>query len=296
MPVSFSGLRDNARGLRRLATTLGYLPIVAGLMAAQVAVLGPVFRNRTLTPKLIFRGLRRLGGIRVEFNTAAASVVNDRPVWYVANHSSLADPVVLAGNLNGMFAGKGNFLNWPLFGAFLKSVRYVGLRRTAKFNEQSRAKLIKNFNDGINMIMFPEATTSDGRQVHMFHAGLLTLLYGAKAVDKQDNEVRLEKEVVVQPLAIRVKSVSGKDARGRDDLRQAYTMHGEHNPFRQAWKRMKVKNITIEVTPLPALAPKDFPDAIALANKAAQSVADVVNPGQTSFTKAKMPRLDRKYW
>src|SRR5690606_35787115 len=98
--------------------------------------------------------------------------VEKQQTWYVANHISNADFLALGAKLDGTFAGKGDILKWPVVAQMARAIKYIGLRRSSEYNAESRAKLVKNFNDGQNAIMFPEGTTSDGSKVHLFRAAL----------------------------------------------------------------------------------------------------------------------------
>ena len=137
--------------------------------------------------------------------------------------------------------------------------------------------------------MFPEGTTTDGKKVALFHAGLITLLFGEKGVDKENKEVTLDKDVVVQPISIVVKEVNGVNAVGNDKLRDLYAMYDENNTLKRIWKRLQVPTMTIELTAFPEMKPADYADAKELINKAARDIAGVVNPGQTTFEKAVIP-------
>ncbi len=279
----------NLRAAYRALGGLIAIPVIAGLSLVQGLVVGPLTHNYSFIPDMIYKGLRKIFGYKIEFNAASAPLVKDKPVWFLANHMSVTDFITAGSSLNGSFVGKGDILKWPGIAQAAKAGKFIGIQRTSEFNPQSRGKIAKNFNSGFNTIMFPEATTNDGSKVYLFHAGLLSLLYGDKAVDKKDREVELKHEVVVQPIAIRVKSVNGKDATGDASLRALYSMHDEGNVLRRLWKRMQVKNITLELTAFEPLDPKNFKDAKELANTAALEVASVINPGQKTFEKAKIP-------
>ena|SRR3990172_6332803 len=277
------------RATIRAAAAVAAMIAFGALTTAQAFIVGPLTGNYTTIPSLIYNTMRRVFGYKIVFNKASAPVVKDKRVLFVANHLALTDFVVLGSVLNGTFAGKGDVLKWPIIAPMARALNYIGLRRSSEFNGESRAKIIKNFNGGFNTILFPEGTTSDGKQVHLFRAALITPLCGDKGIDKNKKEVVLNGEVVLQPMAIRVMSVNGKDASGNDELRNLYSMPTETNMLREFWKRMQIRRTVIEITALPPLNPKDFKDAKDLINKAALDVAGVVNPGQTAFTKAAIP-------
>jgi len=263
------------------------IPVITGLLALQ-RVVGPLTGNYKTIPSIIYGIMRKLIGYKVEFNAASAPLVKGKQTWFLVNHLSGADAFIVGGALDGSFVARDDVMRWPVLAEAARSIKMIGVRRKSKFNDQSRGKIAKNFNEGYNTIMFPEGSTSDGKKIFLFHAAFLTLLYGDTAVDKKKKRVTLQKDVVVQPVAIRVKSVDGKDAIGNDELRNLYSLPG-HNTLKRKWKRAQGRNITLELTLLPPLDPKDFKDAKELANKAALDIASIVNPGQTIFEKAVIP-------
>ncbi len=290
--------KKNTRATARLLAGVAFVPVFL-LLAGAHAVIGPLTEKNhkkiyNFIPNLLYKSIRPLLGLKVEFNAASVPQVKDKPTWFVSNHISIADFVVHGSTLNGTFAGKGDLLKVPGIAQLLKTVKYIGLRRSKQYNPQSIAKIMKNFNAGFNTIMFPEATTTDGKQVGKFHAGLLTMLFGEKGVDKQGNEIKLDKEVVVQPVAMRVKEVDGKDATGNDELREKYAMYHENDTLKRIWKRLQVKNITVEVKYFEPLRPADFADAKELANEACKQIASFASPGQTTFEFAKIPGQPEK--
>ncbi len=279
----------NIRASLRLLAAVTALPLFATAIAAQAVIARPLFNDTTTIPNMLYNGLRRLLGYKVVFNKASAPVVKGKPVWYVANHMSIADFIVLGSKLNGTFAGKGDISKWPVVAQVAQAIKFIAIRRSSQYNDESRGKIARNFNEGANTIMFPEGTTSDGKKVHLFRAALLTLLFGERAVDEKNNPVTLTQDVVVQPVAIRVTHINGKDAVGNDDLRNQYSMYDENHTLTRIFKRLQISSTTLELTVFPPLTPSDFSDAKELINKAAMDIAGVVNPGQTTFEKAEIP-------
>lgn len=282
-------MNKNLRAGLRATAGVAFMPVFVGLTALQGLVVGPLTGNYKAIPNFLYKTMGKLLGYKIQFNAASAPIEKKKSTWFVANHLSIADFVTLGSTLDGTFAGKGDILKWPLVAQMARAVKYIGLRRSKEFNPQSRAKIIKNFNAGFNTIMFPEGTTTDGKKVALFHAGLITLLYGEKGIDKKNNEVSLDKEVVVQPIAIKIREVEGQNATNNDSLRDLYAMYHEDKTLTRIWKRLQVKNITIELTAFEPMKPSDYKDAKDLINKAALDIASVVNPGQTTFEKAVIP-------
>lgn len=278
--------------LRAFARAVAALPVLGFFVAGaviQATFAGPLLKSKSTIPNMMYKTLGRLFGYKIVFNKASAPIAQQAPVWYVANHMSISDFIVMGSKFNGTFAGKGDIAKWPVVAQLAKAIKFIGIRRSSEFNPESRGKFVENFNTGTNAIMFPEGTTSDGKRVHLFRAALPGLLYGESAVNKNNQEVTLQKNVVVQPVAIRVAAINGKDATGNDDLRNLYSMYEENHTLSRIWKRLQIRETKIELTVFPPLAPADFSDAKELMNKAALDIASIVNPGQTAFEKKNIP-------
>lgn len=275
-------MRRKLRALRRATMGIIAFPFLAAAVITQSAIVGPLTGNRTAIPNLVYNSLRKLIGVKIEFNEASAPVEKNRPTWFVANHMSTADPVVLGSALEGNFVGKAEAAKWPIIGQLMLAMKLIPVHRSKEHNPQSMGMIAQAFNKGQNVIMFPEGTTNNGATVDRFRAGLISLLYGEKAVDKDGNEVKLEQDVAVQPVAIRVKEVEGKEeAQDSDVLREYYSYYEEDNMLKRIWKRMHTKSITLEFTVFPAMSPRCYMDQFDLINEAHKQVQQVVAPNQT---------------
>lgn len=282
-------MRRNIRATRRALTGLVATPLLIGAVIAQATVVGPIFRNKTAIPNMVYNTIRRLMGIKIEFNKASAPMEEKRPTWFVANHMSMADPFVAGSALKGNFVGKGEILKWPVIGQLAAAMKFIGIRRSREFNQESMGKIAKSFNKGESVIMFPEGTTNDGSTVDQFRAGLISMLFDAKGVDKKGNEVELEKDVVVQPVAIKVLDVEGKCVEEDPELRQYYSHYENDNMLKRVWTRLATKTMTLEVTLFPPLDPKNFNDQFDLINTAHKQVQQVVAPDQTDVKPGFIP-------
>ena len=279
-------LRSAYRAIAGVGFLLGTLFV---LLPLQAAVMGPIFKNDELFPRLVCKGVRRLFGLHIEFNQASAPIETKRRTWYVANHMSPADPFVLAKVLKGSFVAAGWLTQIGIVNAIGKAgkVLFVSQKKDERFKKQDRGKIVRAFNEGKNVIMFPEGWTNDGATVELFRAGLTAPLYGGEATDMKGRVLTLQNDdIVLQPIAIRVKSVDGRDAFADPSLREAYSMHATKDTLRRIWERLGYGNITLELTVFPPLNPKDFPDGKALMNEAHRQIVGIVAPDQKTVEKA----------
>lgn len=122
----------------------------------------------------------------------------------VSNHVSFLDIFALNAVFPSGFVAKAEIAHWPIFGLIARSVGTIFIERGNKraligIGDSMRAAL----QDGRNLLMFPEGTTSDGTKLLKLHANLMEC-----AVKMQANVVpvvlryRLDGEVTTIPAYV----------------------------------------------------------------------------------------------
>ena len=98
----------------------------------------------------------------------------ERPVTLVANHVSWTDIFALNSQHACHFIAKAELRKWPLAGRLLANVGTIFINRNDR-KETHRLKRVVHelLHAGETVAVFPEGTTSDGRNVLKFHASLL---------------------------------------------------------------------------------------------------------------------------
>lgn len=113
--------------------------------------------------------LNRLLGLKVTLEGTPASA----PTLLVANHISWLDITAIAANCPARFLAKQPVRQWPLIGSLAAASGTVFLRRgdLAVLHEaiDSLAEVLRG---GERVMIFPEGTTTSGRQVGVFHRAL----------------------------------------------------------------------------------------------------------------------------
>jgi len=99
----------------------------------------------------------------------------------VSNHLSYLDILVLSTLTPAVFVSKSEVRTWPVFGWFARMAGTIFLERTqradvARISEEIGAVLA----NGHLVVLFPEGTSSNGRQVLPFRSSLLEPLNGQK--------------------------------------------------------------------------------------------------------------------
>ncbi len=118
------------------------------------------------------RDVLRLTGVEVRALNFPADT--ERPVTLVANHVSWVDIFALNTQRACHFIAKAELRRWPLAGRLLANVGTVFINRNDRKETHRLKDVVHRLLDaGETVAVFPEGTTSLGRDVLKFHASLL---------------------------------------------------------------------------------------------------------------------------
>ncbi|MTI86695.1 MAG: 1-acyl-sn-glycerol-3-phosphate acyltransferase [Balneolaceae bacterium] len=96
------------------------------------------------------------------------------PFFLVSNHLSYIDVFLLFSKVRGLFIAKSDVKSWPLIGSIIKSCGILFIDREKRRDITRVNRLIQhNITEDQGIIMFPESTTSDGKEVLPFRSSLL---------------------------------------------------------------------------------------------------------------------------
>lgn len=95
-----------------------------------------------------------------------------RPYLIVANHKSYLDGVVLLALTDLTILVKDEVANWSIIGSILKKLNSVFVKRDNKYSRNvAQIAIRKALENGQNVLVFPEGTTSAGIELKPFYAG-----------------------------------------------------------------------------------------------------------------------------
>ena len=95
--------------------------------------------------------------------------VHSGPCLYVANHISYIDPILIFKYAEANVVAKAEIASWPLMGAAATIIGTIFVKREEKSSRLVTAQAIQEaLNQGISILIFPEGTTTDGKQVLPF--------------------------------------------------------------------------------------------------------------------------------
>ncbi len=154
----------------------------------------------------------------------------------VSNHISWLDIPVLGAVQNVHFLSKAEVGDWPLIGVLAKAAGTLFIRRGGGESGRKAIEIAGHLRAGRQIIVFPEGTTSDGRQLRRFFAPLFQ-----SAVDA---------DVPVQPVVIQY-----LDVFGQPDTEPAFI--GDDEFHRHLWRLLRRDHVRVRVLYLPALHDQD---------------------------------------
>lgn len=162
--------------LRALIKTVAFITGTCVLVPIQILWMLIIWYPKHQSPivRLWFRYVQWLLGIHLTIINK--KLLSKRKKIFLGNHISYLDIIVLGAAFDCFFVAKSDVASWPLFGFLSKIGGTIFIsRQRSKIKEQ--IPLLKNHIDrGQSLFLFPEGTTSNGRQVLPFKSGLLNVL------------------------------------------------------------------------------------------------------------------------
>ncbi len=250
--------------LRGALRAILYLALVIPGMAAQgLFLLVGAKRLASAFPKLFHRFSCLLLGFDVR---VSGEICSARPAFYVCNHISYADILVLGSLLEASFVAKADVASWPLFGWLARLTRTVFVDRRRASTDLQRDLITKRLDDGEGLILFAEATTSDGNRILPFKTSLFS------AIDQAS-----EQDVPVQPITIAYTCLDGMPL-GRT-WRPYMAWYGDMTLGGHLWQVFCLGTWRVEVMFHPPVRRRQFANRKDLA----QHCHDIVAVGMSSL-------------
>ncbi|ENW98206.1 lysophospholipid acyltransferase family protein [Acinetobacter sp. NIPH 298] len=100
-------------------------------------------------------------------------VIPREPALWVSNHISWLDVAVLGSGARVFFLAKAEVEKWPILGNIAKGGGTLFIKRGSGDSLRIREQITEFLKQDIPVLFFPEATTTDGRNVKKVHGRLL---------------------------------------------------------------------------------------------------------------------------
>jgi 1-acyl-sn-glycerol-3-phosphate acyltransferase len=206
----------------------GIVTIIIVLQPARLLAREKRKRVRVRAMTIWARGMLVALGIR-------RSVSGHRPgrnVLFVANHISWIDILVLMATCPGIFLAKSDLAGWPLIGWMCRQADTMFLQRgSARALAERLSSIRKAFGQQENVFLFPEGTTTGGREVRSFFPGLF--------------QAAIDSRVAVQPIALNYME-------GEKRSNAAPYVDDDHF-IKHYLRLLKTKSLNAQVTFLPVM-------------------------------------------
>ncbi|ABC24563.1 lysophospholipid acyltransferase family protein [Rhodospirillum rubrum] len=256
-----SSLFSPVAGAFRLALFLGWT-LVAMIPYSLITLIGWRVRESGM---IYWKGVAGVCRITVR---SRGSLVGDRPLLVVANHSSYLDIVVLGTLIPGVFVAKAEVGGWPIFGWMAKLARTIFIDRKRSATGEARAEILKRLAGGEPLILFPEGTSNDGNRVYPFKSALFSVAQETVTLTGE----AAPRPVVVQPVSLAYTRVNGMPM-GRG-WRQIYAWYGDMDLFEHLFALLGFGALTAEVIFHDSLTLAEAGSRKALSDRCHKVVAD----------------------
>jgi 1-acyl-sn-glycerol-3-phosphate acyltransferase len=234
------------------------LPVVAGVLL--LGILWSVWHALRASSAQTVGAARRKWFRAVLASTAVRSSVDgqipDGPALVVANHVSWLDIPVIGAAVGARFLSKHEIASWPVIGWLARRHGTVFIRRGAGELDRLINDLASALRSGDRVVVFPEATTSDGRQVLRFHPRLF--------------EAARLAGVPVLPIALHYSPDPGTGI-------SAAAFFGDARLAPHVWQLLQQPHSTVHVQILPVLPADGADSRDMLARKARESITAALN-------------------
>ena len=247
-----SGVRAGARLLLFALHTLPLMPVQHLLVKLRRPAAA------TLPWRYHVRNCRLLGFDVVVHGRRSAA----RPTLLVANHVSWIDIVALSSLFPVSFVAKSEVGLWPFFGSLARLQRTVFVERRATRTAEHRDEIGRRLEEGGDLILFAEGTSSDGARVLPFRTGLFSVAERQVA----------GRPLAVQPVTIAYTGVDGLPLTRR--RRPQFAWYGDMELAAHLWRALQAQRVRIDVILHEPVTIAQFGDRKALAAHCHAAVAD----------------------
>ena len=260
--------------ISRLVILLAWTVLLAPFQLAAVALRSPL---QGVIPVLFHRGAARVMRIAIDVRGTPST---ERPVLFVANHSSWLDIVVLSAIVPTSFVAKSEIAGWAGFNILAKLQRSVFVERKRRKAKEGVTGIRARLAASDNLVLFGEGTSGDGNHILPFKSAM----FSAAEIDLGGGRVPW-----VQPVSIAYTRLDGYPLGRR--LRHHLTWYGTMSLRAHLWGVLGQGHARVVVEFHPAVRASDFPSRKELALHCQQAVTSSYNRAITGCLGAPPPRL-----
>ncbi len=189
----------------------------------------------------------------LHLNIQTRGALSATPVFVISNHISWTDISVLGALGQLCFVSKQEVRHWPLIGWLAAQAGTLFIQRGGGQTERLQQEMTRHLGQGCHVTLFPEGTTTDGREVRNFFPRLFALA-------QQTGHP-------LQPIALRYSQ--------HGDLSPAAPFIGEDALVPHLWRLLQQESIDVDIHILDPLQ-LAHQDRKSIARLTRQSIIDVL--------------------
>ncbi len=146
--------------------------LIICLLPFQIFFISVKSKLRYLLPKTFHKKLLSILGVHLNVQGEPA---NRKPLFFVGNHISYLDIVILGSVYPICFIAKEEIRKWFLFGFLAKLQNSIFINRKNFKTLETIKKINKEIGKSFAIVLFPEGTTSNGKDILDFKTSLFSL-------------------------------------------------------------------------------------------------------------------------
>ncbi|WP_068170512.1 lysophospholipid acyltransferase family protein [Neokomagataea thailandica] len=217
------------------------------------------------------------GGIR----TAKDVKNGQRPVVYVANHTSWLDIATMGGVIPTVFVAKGEVSGWPLIGTVSRLGRSIFVSRNRQNTGRELEDMSQRLWHGDDIMLFPEGTSTDGTRVLPFLSSFFAI---AKPGRLEQAGMATPPPVLIQPVSLVYDRLEGLPVGLM--RRKVFSWFGDMDLAPHVWAFGQWRTMRATVLFHPPLDPEQFRSRKVLAREA----YNIVENGATEIRRGRVGR------
>lgn len=183
-------------------------------------------------PRLYHNILCWFLGIRIQ---TKGELLSSKGTVYVSNHISYLDIIIYFTRIRASFIAKSDVAKWPVFGFLAKISQTIFIERTKAGLKNGSKKIEMRLKQGRNLILFPEGTSTNGREVLPFKSGFFQVLLGSEYCK------------YIQPISIQLSTINDNKPREQQEY-DHYAWYADMTLVPHLWKFFTLKSCGVLIT------------------------------------------------
>lgn len=219
------------------------------LMLVPISILTIVTSKALHQSLLIFfyRGMLAILGVKVILQGAKKNELRSmKNTLCVANHLSYLDVFIYGAYLPVRFTPKKEVRHWPVIGWLCLLTRAMFIERSARQSLEHIQHLRSAIQSGDNVMVFPEATTSNGMALLPFKSTFFRVL------ERTDENAADGSNIKLRPVALQYCTTNGKPVTTQKEM-DFYAWYGDMVLIPHLWALLTIPRSEVMLSILPEI-------------------------------------------